>query len=176
MFSSTSELKDHLRQAGNVVFADVLIGDDGRSKGCGVAEFSTPEDAENAIRTLTDTELDGRLIFVREDRESADSNRPKRPVRDADGPPHSRNTSDVLGRQVFVGNLSFKTAWQELKDLFRSCGEVERADVVLDQDGRSKGFGLVLFASEQDAKTAIFKLHNRDFLGRPLIVHMDERV
>lgn len=37
--------------------------------GCGIVEYSTPEEAQNAMATLTDTILDGRPIFVREDRE-----------------------------------------------------------------------------------------------------------
>jgi len=62
-------LKEHLSQAGSVVHADVLMAPDGRSKGYGIAEFETREQALNAIATLTDTELDGRNIFVRPDRD-----------------------------------------------------------------------------------------------------------
>lgn len=43
----------------------------GRSKGCGIVEYRTPAEAQEAINTLLDTELKGRLIFVREDREAA---------------------------------------------------------------------------------------------------------
>ena len=62
-------LKDHFRSAGNVVRADVFVGADGRSKGCGIVEFSTPEEAAHAMQTLNDTMLNDRKIFVREDRE-----------------------------------------------------------------------------------------------------------
>ena len=62
-------LKDHFRSAGNVTRADVFTSADGRSKGCGIVEFSTPEEAAHAIRTLNDTMLNDRKIFVREDRE-----------------------------------------------------------------------------------------------------------
>ena len=41
-----------------------------RSKGCGIVVFKTPDQARTAIRDLHDTELDGRQIFVREDREA----------------------------------------------------------------------------------------------------------
>lgn len=43
----------------------------GRSKGCGIVEYRTAMEAQTAINTLLDTELKGRLIFVREDREAA---------------------------------------------------------------------------------------------------------
>jgi RNA recognition motif-containing protein len=48
----------------------VFSGPDGRSKGCGIVEYTTPEDAQRAIAELNDTELMGRMVFVREDRES----------------------------------------------------------------------------------------------------------
>ena len=41
----TTDLKDVFRDAGEVVYADVMKNDDGRSKGCGIVEFATPEQA-----------------------------------------------------------------------------------------------------------------------------------
>ena len=61
-----------LRDAGEVKHAEVFTegGKGGaRSKGCGIVEYFDARDANRAIQTLTDTELMGRLIFVREDRE-----------------------------------------------------------------------------------------------------------
>ena len=64
------ELKDHMRVAGlEVVHADVLMGADGRSKGCGIVEFQDVDSASRACAMLNDSELMGRQIFVREDRE-----------------------------------------------------------------------------------------------------------
>lgn len=63
------DLKDHFKQVGNVLHADVMMDGD-RSKGCGLVKFASAKDARTAINTLHDTELDGRAIFVREDREA----------------------------------------------------------------------------------------------------------
>ena len=68
--SSWQDLKDHFKSAGSVVHADVMVGSDGRSKGCGLVTFATAQEAQNAIAALNDTDLGGRPIFVREDRES----------------------------------------------------------------------------------------------------------
>jgi len=59
-----------MRSVGEVVRVDVLTGPDGRSKGCGLVEFSTVEEAQRAIAELNDTELMSRMIFVREDRDA----------------------------------------------------------------------------------------------------------
>jgi len=68
---SWQDLKDHFRQAGEPVYTTVFLDEDGRSKGCGIVEFATKEEAQKAIQTLNDTTIGDsqRLIFVREDRE-----------------------------------------------------------------------------------------------------------
>ena len=56
-------------QAGNVKYVDLFQEAGGRSKGCAVVEYETPQEAHAAIRNLHDTELKGRTMFIREDRE-----------------------------------------------------------------------------------------------------------
>jgi RNA recognition motif-containing protein len=69
-------------------------------------------------------------------------------------PPNS-----YYGRVLFVGNLPFHCQWQDLKDLFRAAGNIQRADVALSPEGRSRGFGTVLFASAEDAQNAVRIYH-----------------
>jgi len=149
--TSWQDLKDHFKTVGNVVYANVLKDYRG-SKGCGIVEFSTAQEAQQAIKDLNDTTLDGRKIFVREDREEERS--------------HS---------QIFVGNLSYGTSWQDLKDLFSQIGPIRHADVLRDYQGRSKGCGIVLFESENDAKEAIKKFHDTEFQGRKILVRQDTK-
>ena len=103
---SWQDLKDHMREAGEVTRADIMTGPDGRSKGCGIVEYATVEEAKKAVLTLNDTELNGRQIFVREDREERGSRS------------GNRFSSDetAQSRRVYVGNLSWDVAWQDLKD------------------------------------------------------------
>ena len=61
-----------------------------------------------------------------------------------------------------------QTSWQDLKDHFRGAGlDVTHADVMMEHDGRSKGCGIVSFASARDAANAINTL-NQSELGRAL--------
>ncbi|PHH79417.1 hypothetical protein CDD80_4870 [Ophiocordyceps camponoti-rufipedis] len=59
-------LKDFMRQAGEVLFADVLLLPNGMSKGCGIVEYATREQAQQAVSQLSNQNLMGRLVYVRE--------------------------------------------------------------------------------------------------------------
>lgn len=65
--------------------------------------------------------------------------------------------------------------WQDLKDYFKSAGEVTYADVFKLPDGRSRGCGIVEFASPADATNAIETLNDTDFKGRLLYVREDNK-
>ncbi|GAA5990962.1 hypothetical protein JCM10908_000099 [Rhodotorula pacifica] len=77
-------------------------------------------------------------------------------------------------RHLFIGNLPFNCQWQELKDLMRGAGNVLRADIAQGPDGRSRGFGSVLFATPQDAERAVALFNGHEFNGRMLKVHFDK--
>lgn len=165
---SWQDLKDHMREAGEVIHADVMTGPDGRSKGCGVVEFATLEGAQKAVLTLNDTELNGRQIFVREDREgprSADLGRPTGS--------HFSSGEKSQSRRVYVGNLSWDVAWQDLKDHMREAGEVVHAEVITEANGRSKGCGIVEYSTEEEAQEAINTLTDTDLKGRMIFVRED---
>ncbi|KAJ8516753.1 hypothetical protein ONZ45_g5968 [Pleurotus djamor] len=83
-------------------------------------------------------------------------------------------TNNPPNRTLFVGNLPFHVQWQDLKDLFRLSGPVLRADVALASDGRSRGFGTVVFRSEEEAERARRYFDGYDFSGRTLKVHFDK--
>ncbi|GAA5904372.1 uncharacterized protein JCM6883_006466 [Sporobolomyces salmoneus] len=77
-------------------------------------------------------------------------------------------------RHLFIGNLPFNCQWQELKDLMRGAGSVLRADIAQGPDGRSRGFGSVLFATSIDAERAVQLFNGQEFQGRTLKVHFDK--
>ena len=74
--------------------------------------------------------------------------------------------------RLYVGNLSFNTTENDLQDLFAGAGAV--TEVLLMQDrvtGKSRGFGFVTMATEQDASNAISQFHGKSVDGRPLTVN-----
>ncbi|HEX8474243.1 MAG TPA: RNA-binding protein [Pyrinomonadaceae bacterium] len=77
-----------------------------------------------------------------------------------------------MGIRLYVGNLSFRTTSDELRDLFAQAGEVESASIVEDRDtGRSRGFAFVEMATQDGATAAIEQFNGRDFGGRNLTVN-----
>lgn len=77
-----------------------------------------------------------------------------------------------MSTKLYVGNLSFKTTSQELQQLFAQAGTVDSASVVEDRDtGRSRGFGFVEMATQEEANSAIEQFNGKDLGGRMLKVN-----
>ncbi len=73
---------------------------------------------------------------------------------------------------IYVGNLSWTLKDQDLQDLFSQYGEISSAKIVLDKfTNRSKGFGFVEMANDDEAKAAIEALNGTDVGGRNIVVN-----
>jgi RNA recognition motif-containing protein len=227
-------------------------------QGCALVHYATPEESARAVATLVESELKGRKILVREDREPeggpVPGSRPAVPRGGYGGAPRGgfggaggggggggfiprggaggggfrgapragfgggldgagpARPDFVPGTSLYVGNvsgppsrhgcgagwlsrgcthpppphhhphphhyrarcpqLSWEVTWRDLKDSFASFG-VTYADVKMGPDGRSKGFGIVRFATPADAARAIEAMNGVDLKGRNIIVRED---
>ena len=78
-----------------------------------------------------------------------------------------------MSNNLYVGNLTFNTTSADLEALFAEHGQVTKAQVITDRDtGRSRGFGFVEMASDEDARKAIGALNGRNVDGRDLTVNV----
>jgi RNA recognition motif-containing protein len=74
--------------------------------------------------------------------------------------------------KLYVGNLSYDTTEDQVKDLFAGYGTPDSVRLITDRDtGRAKGFGFVEFSNDQEAKAAMSALNGQDLNGRPLTVN-----
>ncbi|MBU2632835.1 RNA-binding protein [Patescibacteria group bacterium] len=74
-------------------------------------------------------------------------------------------------KKLFVGGLSWNTNDATLSEYFSSFGSVISANVVTDRyTGKSRGFGFVEMATEEEAEKAIKEANGADFDGRRIIV------
>jgi cold-inducible RNA-binding protein len=75
-------------------------------------------------------------------------------------------------KNIFVGNLSFNTNEDELRQAFEAYGQVDRVSIMTDRDtGRSRGFGFVEMASSEDGEKAIAALNGAQIGGRTINVN-----
>ena len=78
---------------------------------------------------------------------------------------------EVTTPRLYVGNLSFDATESDLFELFNGVGAVQNAEVVTyKHNQRSKGFAFVQMQSVDEAKRAVEELHDKEFLGRKLVV------
>jgi len=76
-----------------------------------------------------------------------------------------------MGTKLFVGNLSYSTTTADLETHFRAIGETTSVQVITDREsGRSRGFGFVEMASNEDAQRAIRELDGKELQGRAINV------
>ena len=75
-------------------------------------------------------------------------------------------------KNIFVGNLSFNTNEDELRQLFEGYGQVDRVSILTDREtGRSRGFGFVEMSSNEDGEKAIAALNGSQVGGRTINVN-----
>ena len=75
-------------------------------------------------------------------------------------------------KNIFVGNLSFNTNEDELRQAIEAYGQVDRVSIMTDRDtGRSRGFGFVEMASAEDGEKAIAALNGAQLGGRTINVN-----
>lgn len=75
-------------------------------------------------------------------------------------------------KNIFVGNLDFHVAEDDLRQLFAQFGQVDRVSIMMDRDtGRSRGFAFVEMANTQEGEKAIAELNGSQFSGRTINVN-----
>jgi len=72
---------------------------------------------------------------------------------------------------IYVGNLSYEVAQEDLQQAFEAYGQVESVSIIKDKySGQSKGFGFVEMPAKAEAQSAINELNGKELKGRPLNV------
>lgn len=110
------------------------------------------------------------------------SSRPRRESSENSGaglPPRERRSTlrkpdpvEVTSPRLYIGNLSFDATESDLFELFNGVGNVENVEVVSNKHTlRSKGFAFVQMHSVDEAKRAVEELHDKEYMGRKLVVN-----
>lgn len=111
----------------------------------------------------------------RRDRE-APSGRPPRaesaePRQRTPREPRKPEAVEVTTPRLYIGNLSYDAAESDLSELFSGVGTVVNVEIIANKNThRSKGFGFVQMTSVSEAKRAVDELHDKEYMGRKLVV------
>jgi len=80
--------------------------------------------------------------------------------------------TDRMATKLYVGGLPYSTTQDEIQTAFGKAGSVTSVSIIMDKmTGRSRGFGFVEMASDEDAQKAIEMWNGKDFDGRKLTVN-----
>jgi RNA recognition motif-containing protein len=88
---------------------------------------------------------------------------------------NSLREDSTIPRKIFVGNLSFNTTQDRLREAFATAGQVVSVHIGTDREtGRSRGFAFVEFSSDEEAQGAISSFNDFELDGRKLRVNAAE--
>lgn len=176
-------LKDIMREAGEVVRADVRLDSWGKSRGFGTVVFTTTEAASKAIEMFQGYEIEGRKLDtrpgktgLREDRGATDSYR-------KEAAPAKKNSDFTQGVEgngepsdtIYVTNLPFVTNNEDLYELFETVGRVAQAEIQYTEKGKPSGNAVVKFELAELSASAIQTLDNYVYGGRNLAITYAKR-
>lgn len=78
---------------------------------------------------------------------------------------------EVTSPRLYVGNLSFDATESDLLELFNGVGLVQNVEVVSNRHThKSKGFAFVQMQTIDEARRAVNELHDKEYMGRKLVV------
>ncbi|XP_053318527.1 myelin expression factor 2 isoform X2 [Spea bombifrons] len=195
-------IKDLMREkVGEVTYVELFKDAEGKSRGCGVVEFKDMEFVTKALDVMNKHDLNGRPLNIKADPDGDHARRalqrggvpfpaghnsemgpgsmslPPSILNNPNIPPDiiSALRAGRLGTTVFVANLDFKVGWKKLKEVFSIAGNVKRADIKEDKDGKSRGMGTVTFEQAIEAVQAISMFNGQFLFDRPMHVKMDDK-
>jgi len=150
-------LHDTFAAFGNVLSCKVATDENGLSKGYGFVHYETAEAADSAIKAVNGMLLNDKKVFVghhisRKERQS------------------KIDEMKAQYTNLYVKNLDLEVGEEEFAQMFEPFGDVTSAVLQLDEEGKSKGFGFVNYASHEDAQQAVEALNDTDYNGKRLFV------
>jgi nucleolin len=151
--SSDQDINDFFQDCGEIDHINLLRGPDGRSKGIAFVKFFDEKGLRKAIE-LSGSELGGRTVQVEKTvpKEQRSSGGDRGGDRD-----RQRSERDPNSTTVFIGNLSYNTDAESIREIFESCGKIKDVRIATDQDGKPRGFAYVEFGSGESVDVAIQK-------------------
>jgi polyadenylate-binding protein len=169
---SDDDLKKFFAPYGAITSIYLEKDQDGKSKGFGFINFESHEQAVKAVNDLNDTDIDGQRIYVGRAQKKRERIEELKKQYEST---RLEKLSKYQGVNLFIKNLDDSIDSEKLEEEFKPFGSITSARVMVDETGKSKGFGFVCFSSPEEATKAITEMNQRMVLGKPLYVALAQR-
>jgi len=151
---------------------DVLeSGPDGKNKGFGFVSFEDSESAEKAVDELNGVEMFGKTLYVGRAQKKAER---QQELKKKFEQLKLERLNRYQGVNLYVKNLDDTIDDERLRKEFAPYGTITSAKV-MNEEGRSKGFGFVCFSSPEEATKAVTEINGRIIVAKPLYVALAQR-
>uniref|UniRef100_A0A4W5JXV5 Polyadenylate-binding protein n=1 Tax=Hucho hucho TaxID=62062 RepID=A0A4W5JXV5_9TELE len=150
-------LYDTFSAFGNILSCKVVCDENG-SKGYGFVHFETQEAANRAIDTMNGMLLNDRKVFVGHFKS------------------HKERQAEFGAKamkftNVYIKNFGDDYSDEKLQEVFSAFGRTLSVRVMMDERGRSRGFGFVNYENHEDAQRAVEEMNGKELVpGRVLYV------
>jgi len=144
----------------------------GKSKGFGFVNFEKPEEAEEAVNKLNDTEYEGKTIFVGRAQKKIER---ESELRSKFEQMKMEHMTKYQGVNLYIKNLDDDMDDTKLRGIFDQFGTITSARVMNDPKGGSKGFGFVCFSTPEEATKAVTEMNGKIVGNKPLYVALAQR-
>merc|ERR1712223_2104725 len=156
---------------GKISSLKVMKGEDQKSKGFGFVSYDEAEHAEAACDDLNGKEIEGKPIYVGRAQKKAERQAELKKKFEA---LKMERMTRYQGVNLYVKNLDDTVDDDRLRKEFAPFGTITSAKV-MNEDGRSKGFGFVCFSSPEEATKAVTEMNGRIIVAKPLYVALAQR-
>ncbi|XP_045686642.1 polyadenylate-binding protein 4-like [Phyllostomus hastatus] len=157
-------LREVFSHYGKIVSVKVMTDSSGKSKGFGFVSFDTHEAAQRAVEYMNGKDICGQMVFVGRAQKKAERQAELKQM-------HEQLKRERYGRcrgvKLYVKNLDETIDEEQLRREFSSFGSISRVKV-MEEEGRSRGFGLICFSSPEEAAKAMAEM-NGQVLGSQAI-------
>lgn len=169
---TNDQLRIQMETCGTVDSVFIARDNEGISKGFGFANFPRYEEASLAVKNLNGKKIDGEMLYVSRAMKKIER---EKFLKDRYEKIKSDRQKKFGGVNLYVKYLDDTIDDSRLKNEFEKFGTITSAKVMLDLQGRSKGFGFVCFDSQESSIRAMTEMNSKIIEGKPLYVALAQR-
>lgn len=145
---------------------------EGTSRGYAFVNFENHDSAVKAVEELNDKEINGQKLYAGRAQKKRERIEELKKQYEAT---RLEKLSKYQGVNLFIKNLDDSITSEILEEEFKPFGTITSAKVMVDDSGKSKGFGFVCFSTPEEATKAITEMNSRMVMGKPLYVALAQR-